>query len=73
MKLRTSIDKNGAPLQRELARMRAAHHARDGARILSDSIPFWPLEQRPIVAELVRTLEKCHTAARGTRGQGGEP
>jgi hypothetical protein len=51
---------NGPELKRELARMRSLHHARDGARILSDSIPYWPLETRPIIAELVRQLEECN-------------
>jgi hypothetical protein len=41
----------------ELTRLRAMHHCRDAARILSDGVHDFPVEKRGSIAECVRQLE----------------
>jgi hypothetical protein len=59
MRLKHAVQ-NNREVQAELARMRAKSDVRRAGMILSDSVPYWPLEQRPIIAELVCQLEEIN-------------
>jgi hypothetical protein len=44
------------PLQLELARLRALHHVHDAARIITDAMPYAPVNSRKLYTSIVGEL-----------------